>query len=175
MCRSDVPLGPCGQLYNLICCLNCLERGQWGVRPRGEWQRDPTDERPALARIVIADDHPAYRGILNYLFSNEASLKVVGEAADGAEVLELCRRLQPELVVMDIKMPKMDGWDATRTIKKECPSTRVLVLTAVADPHNSSKALEVGADGYVLKYTPLEKVLEETRRVLSSEAMFPQE
>jgi DNA-binding NarL/FixJ family response regulator len=138
----------------------------------GEWQ--PTG-RLSPARIVIADDHPAFREILNYLFSNEAGLKVVGEAADGAEVLELCRRLQPDLVIMDIKMPKMDGWDATRTIKEECPSTRVLVLTAFADPHNSSKALEVGADGYVLKYTPLEKVLEETRRVLSSEAMFPQE
>jgi DNA-binding NarL/FixJ family response regulator len=145
------------------------------VRPRGEWQRDPTDERPALARIVIADDHPAFRGVLRYLLSNEAGLKVVGEAADGVEVLELCRRLQPDLVIMDIKMPKMDGWDATHTIKKECPSTRVLVLTAFADSSDSSKAVEVGADGYVLKYTPLEKVIEETRRVLSSEAMLPQE
>ena len=72
-------------------------------------------------------------------------------------------------------MPKMDGWKATRTIKEECPSTRVLVLTAFADQHTSSKALEVGADGYVLKYTPLGNVIDETRRVLSSEAMLPQE
>jgi DNA-binding NarL/FixJ family response regulator len=137
----------------------------------GEWQ--PT-ERSSPARIVIADDHPALRRVLIYLLNQEVDLKVVGEAADGVEALELCRRLQPDLVIMDLKMPKMDGWDATRKIKKECPRTRVLLSTAFADPSNLSKAVDVGADGYVLKYTSLEKVVEAARRVLSAEATLNQ-
>lgn len=134
----------------------------------------PAEKTPSPARIVIADDHPAFRGVLHYLLSHEARLKIVGEAADGIEALELCRRLQPDLVMMDIKMPKMDGWEATREIKKECPRTLVLLLTAFADPHNSSKAVRVGADGYVLKYTSLEKVIEAARGVLSGERTFSQ-
>jgi DNA-binding NarL/FixJ family response regulator len=145
------------------------------VRPHGEWQRDPTDERPALARIVIADDHPAFRGVLRYLLCNEVGLQVVGEAVDGVEALGLCRRLQPDLVIMDLKMPKMDGWDATRKIKGEFPRTLVLLLTAFANPSDFLKAVEVGADGYVLKYTPLEEVIEATRRVLGGEAILNQE
>jgi PleD family two-component response regulator len=69
-------------------------------------------KRTDLTRIIVADDHPAFRGILSYLLRNEASLKVVGEAADGIEALALCRQLQPDLVIMDLKMPKIDGWDA---------------------------------------------------------------
>jgi DNA-binding NarL/FixJ family response regulator len=127
----------------------------------------PLTERLRPAQIVIADDQPPFRGILSYLLSEEAGLKVVGEAADGVEALELCRQLQPDLVIMDIKMPKMDGWEATRTIKKECPRTRVLVLTAFAAPSDFPKAVEAGANGYVPKYVPLIEVINATRRVLS--------
>jgi DNA-binding NarL/FixJ family response regulator len=129
-------------------------------------------KRTDLTRIIVADDHPAFRGILSYLLRNEASLKVVGEAADGIEALALCRQLQPDLVIMDLKMPKMDGWEATREIKKEFPHTLVLLLTAFADPGDFLKAVEVGADGYVPKYTPLKAVIDATRRVLSGERVL---
>ena len=129
-------------------------------------------ERLKPARILIADDQPAFRGILSYLLSEEPDLKLVAEAADGVEALELCRQLQPDLVIMDLKMPKMDGWEATREIKKEFPPTRVLLLTAFANPGDFPKAVEVGADGYVPKYIALIEVIDVARRVLSGESVM---
>jgi DNA-binding NarL/FixJ family response regulator len=123
-------------------------------------------ERPALTRIVIADDHLAFRGMLSYVLDMEEGLQVVGQAEDGAEALELCRRLQPDLVVMDLRMPKMDGCEATRTIKQELPGTSVLVLTALVDPRHSSQALEAGAEGCVLKYASLKEIVGAIHSVL---------
>jgi DNA-binding NarL/FixJ family response regulator len=137
-----------------------------------EQQETRITESPIPARIVIADDQAAFRGILSYLLSEEAGLKVVAEAADGVEALELCRQLQPDLAIMDLKMPKMDGWEATREIKKEFPHTLVLVLTAFAHPGDIAKAVEVGADGYVPKYIPLKEVIDAARRVLSGESVL---
>lgn len=129
-------------------------------------------ECPMPARIVIADDQPAFRGILSYLLSEKAGLKVVGEAADGGKAPGLCRRLQPDLVIMDLKMPKMDGWDATRKIKKEFPRTLVLLLTAFVHRSDFSEAVAVGAEGYVPKYVPLKEVIDVIRRVLSGETVL---
>jgi two-component system, NarL family, response regulator LiaR len=130
-------------------------------------ETQPT-ERPAFARIIIADDHLAFRGMLSYVLDMEEGLQVVGQAEDGVEVLELCRRLQPELVIMDLRMPKMDGCEATRAIKKELPHTSVLVLTALTDPHHSSQALEAGAEDCVLKYTSLKEIVGAIRSVLTA-------
>ena len=99
----------------------------------------------------------------------EEGLQVVGEAEDGVEVLELCRHLRPDLVVMDLRMPKMDGCEATRTIKKELPRTRVLALTALTDPHHSSQVLEAGAEGCVLKQASLKEIVGAIRSVLRGE------
>jgi DNA-binding NarL/FixJ family response regulator len=128
-------------------------------------ETQPT-ERPALARIVIADDHRAFRGMLSYVLDMEEGLQVVGQAEDGVEALELCRRLQPDLIVMDLRMPKMDGCEATRTIKQELPGTSVLMLTALVDPRHSSQALEAGAEGCVLKYASLKEIVGAIRSVL---------
>jgi DNA-binding NarL/FixJ family response regulator len=136
-------------------------------------ETQPT-ERPALARIVIADDHRAFRGMLSYVLDMEEGLQVVGQAEDGVEVLELCRRLQPELVIMDLRMPKMDGCEATRAIKKELPHTSVLVLTALTDPHHSSQALEAGAEDCVLKYTSLKEIVGAIRSVLRRQVVAPE-
>jgi DNA-binding NarL/FixJ family response regulator len=77
--------------------------------------------------------------------------------------------LQPDLVVMDLRMPMMDGCEATRTIKKELPHTRVLALTALTDPHHSSQVLEAGAEGCVLKYASLEEIVGAIHSVLRGE------
>ena len=87
------------------------------------------DEDTKPARLIIADDHALLRSGIRSMLYGEPDLEVVGEAADGAEALELCRRLQPDLVLMDVRMPKMDGLAATRAIKEEFPRTGVVMVT----------------------------------------------
>jgi DNA-binding NarL/FixJ family response regulator len=99
-------------------------------------------------RIVVADDHPLWREALNGLLSEHPGWEVV---ADGREALELCRRFRPDLALMDVRMPEVNGLEATRTIKRESPGTVVLVLSGYEDPDLMAGALEAGASGYILK------------------------
>jgi DNA-binding NarL/FixJ family response regulator len=130
------------------------------------------DTRPA--RLIIADDHALLRsGILSMLYG-ETGLEVVGEAADGMEALELCRRLHPDLVLMDVRMPKMDGLAATRAIKEEFPQTNVVMVTMQEDPDYLFEAVLAGAAGYVLKGATPEQLTEAVRQVLNGEFLFNQ-
>jgi DNA-binding NarL/FixJ family response regulator len=139
----------------------------------------PMDSEPRLggtpSRIVVADDHPLLRCALKQMLGTQADLEVVGEAADGQEAVELCRRLHPDLVLMDVKMPRMDGLEATRQIRRELPRTIVLVLTASDYPHDLSEALEAGAAGYVLKTAPTTQTIDAIRKVLAGESHLDQE
>jgi DNA-binding NarL/FixJ family response regulator len=128
-----------------------------------------------LSRILIADDHPLFRAALIQLLSGSPGLEVVGEASDGREAVELCRRLRPELVLMDIKMPEIDGLEATRKIKQEMPSTIILMLTAWEDPNHLLEALKAGAAGYVLKDTSAQQIAEAIRTVLEGGSPLNQE
>jgi DNA-binding NarL/FixJ family response regulator len=127
------------------------------------------------SRIVVADDHPLIREALTRTIDEQPDLEAVGEATDGLEALELCRRFQPELVLMDVLMPRMDGLEATRQIKREFPRTIVLVLTAVEDPSYLSEALKAGAAGYVQKGATTQQTLEAVRKVLEGESSLDQE
>jgi RNA polymerase sigma factor (sigma-70 family) len=122
------------------------------------------------ARIVIADDHPLFREALRRLLGGQPDLEVVGEAQDGQEALELCRRLRPDLVVMDVRMPKMSGLAATHAIKRELPLTIVVMLTAFKDVDYLSEALKAGAAGYVLKYASRSHIIDAIRGALSGES-----
>jgi DNA-binding NarL/FixJ family response regulator len=127
------------------------------------------------SRIVVADDHPLIRHALTTTIDEQPDLEIVAEATDGFEALELCRKFQPELVLMDVLMPRMDGLEATRQIKRESPRTIVLVLSAVEDPDYLSEALKAGASGYVQKDATTQETLEAVRKVLEGESSLDQE
>jgi len=130
------------------------------------------DSKPA--RLIIADDHALLRSGIRSMLYGEPGLEVVGEAADGAEALELCRRLQPDLVLMDVRMPKMDGLAATRAIKEEFPRTSVVMVTMQEDPDYLFEAVIAGAAGYVLKGATPEQLTDAVRQVLDGEFLFNQ-
>jgi DNA-binding NarL/FixJ family response regulator len=105
----------------------------------------------ARIRILIADDHALVREGVRALLGLSEEFDVVGEAADGREAIEACRRLEPDVVLMDVAMPGLGGLEATLAIKDEKPQTRILVLTQYADREYVSRFLKAGASGYVLK------------------------
>jgi DNA-binding NarL/FixJ family response regulator len=119
------------------------------------------------SRIIIADDHPLFRSAISRTLEEHPDLEVVGEAANGQEALELCRRLEPALVLMDLRMPHMDGIAATQAIKRELPTILVLILTAIDESRGLSDSLEAGAAGYILKDAPAFQITYAVRRVLS--------
>ncbi len=102
-------------------------------------------------RILLADDHAVVRRGLQMVLSIEKDFEIVGEASTGAEAVSLARQLEPNLVLMDLKMPGVSGTAATRMIKAALPNTKVLILTGIDINEEIQQALEAGADGYVLK------------------------
>jgi DNA-binding NarL/FixJ family response regulator len=136
--------------------------------------RSPHREH-TTSRIFIADDHPLYRGALRELLEKHPDFEVVGEGKDGMEALELCRHLRPELVLMDLRMPEMDGLEATHAIKRELPETTVLIITALEDPNHLAEALRAGADGYVLKSSDCREITDAIRKALKGVAPLNQE
>jgi len=103
--------------------------------------------------VLIADDHSVVRRGLRAFLELHSELEVVGEATNGAEAVEMARTLKPDVVLMDIKMPKMDGIEATATIRQELPDTEVIALTSVLEDASVVGAVRAGAIGYLLKDT----------------------
>lgn len=123
-------------------------------------------------RILVADDHPMFRSGLCTLVKSAADMTLVGEAASGDEVVALAVELQPDVILMDVKMPGLSGIEATRKIVAANPETRVLVITMFEDDHLVFTALRAGARGYVLKDGDESEILRAVRAVASGEAIF---
>ncbi len=118
-----------------------------------------------MIRVVIADDQPAVRDGLAMLMGLTDDIEVVGTAANGVEALELTRDLRPNVVLMDLRMPEMDGAEATRKIRATVPNTHVLVLTTYADDDSLFPALQAGAHGYLTKDASAEEIERAIREV----------
>jgi DNA-binding NarL/FixJ family response regulator len=125
-------------------------------------------------RVLIADDHPTFAQGLSRLLNEQPDLEAVGIAADGEEAVEMARNLKPDVVVIDISMPKLNGIKATKQIKGELPDTIVLVLSAYGYHPYVLSALEAGAGGYLLKNVPLRELLNAIRALRAGETVLDQ-
>ncbi len=123
-------------------------------------------------RILIADDHAVVREGTRRVLEQEPDLEVVGEAGDGEEAVELATSLRPDVAIVDVSMPKMDGIEATRRIKATCPSINVLILSAYDDDQFIFSLLEAGAAGYLLKTIRSRELVDAVRAVYSGESVL---
>src|SRR5258707_14987086 len=134
---------------------------------------DPLPWRKAKpARLVIADDHELARAGLRAMLTSQRGLRLVGEAANGREALALCRHLQPDLALIDVRMPEQDGLATCRAIKEQCPATSVILVTMHENPEYLLEALKAGAAGYVLKDMSQYELITAVQRVLHGESIL---
>ena len=123
-------------------------------------------------RVLLADDHAIVRAGLRMILAGEPDMAIVGEAADGDSALRMTEETHPDVVVMDISMPGMNGLDGVRYVKESVPETQVVVLTMHEDQRYFFQALEAGASGYVIKGAPPIELLTAIRAVRKGEAYF---
>lgn len=123
-------------------------------------------------RILISDDHPLFRDGLRALLESVSDMQVIGEVATGNEVMAQAKALQPDVILMDIKMPGLNGIEATRRILQASPHIHILVITMFEDDESVFAAIRAGARGYLLKGAVQEETLRAIRAVASGEAIF---
>ncbi len=126
-------------------------------------------------RLVLADDHAVVRSGTRELLEQQHDLKIVGEASNGEEAVQLTGELQPDVVIMDVRMPKMTGVEATKKIKELYPHIRILVLTAHDDDEYVFALLQAGANGYLLKTAEIEELVRAIRTVASGQSALAPE
>ncbi|HEX3105016.1 MAG TPA: response regulator transcription factor [Terriglobales bacterium] len=127
------------------------------------------NRRPQPVRILIADDHPIFRDGLKRLLESEGEFKVIGEACDGVEAVTMARQLIPEVMLLDLAMPRRQGLDTLRELSSDARSVRVILLTAAAEKEQIVEALQLGARGVVLKDSATQILLKSIRAVMNGE------
>ncbi len=126
-------------------------------------------------RVLIADDHPLIRSGLRSLLARDSEFEVVGEAADGYQALELVEQLKPDIVMLDVSMPRLNGIDVARKLSETAPSTRVIIVSIHSDEGYVLRALRAGAKGYLLKASPEGDILNAVRTVAAGHAYLSPE
>jgi two-component system NarL family response regulator len=117
-------------------------------------------------RVLIADDHALFRRALEMVLQGEPGIELVGQAADGAEAVQLAGATLPDVVLMDIRMPKITGIEAARQVRKVAPSAKIVMLTSSDEEDDRSAAIRAGASGYLLKDIPLDEVAGAVRALI---------
>ncbi|MCH7510781.1 MAG: response regulator transcription factor [Chloroflexi bacterium] len=142
-------------------------------------RRKSTGERPSWTRagsqrirLLIVDDHAILRQALRLMLESEPELEVIGDAANGREAVAITEKMLPDVVLMDMVMPGLNGLEATRQIRKRCPKTRVLILTGYMEDEQILSALRAGAAGYVVKRSDTEELLLGIRAVHRGNTYF---
>jgi len=135
-----------------------------------EFSTGPNGRRRGTIGVLIVDDHAIVRRGLNTLISGEADMRVVGEAADGYEVLERVRELSPDIILLDLVLPGQSGLEVIAQLKADNPATRVLVLTSFGDNDRVFAAVRAGANGYLLKDASPEQLLQAIHDVYNGES-----
>jgi two-component system, NarL family, response regulator LiaR len=123
-------------------------------------------------RVLLADDHPLMRVALGHVLEAQNSLEVVGEAGNGKEAVDLAFKLKPDIVIMDISMPEMNGLEATRKIKSENPDISILILTVHTDNEHVFNILQAGADGYLTKNASTGEVISAIKALAAGDSVM---
>ena len=125
-----------------------------------------------MLKILLVDDHALFRKGLVALLNEQSNIKVIGEANNGLDAIQEAEILKPDLILMDIHMPKCDGLEATRKIKKNLPDTKIVMLTASEEDQNLFEAMKIGAQGYLLKDLELHQLLDLLETISKGEAIL---
>jgi DNA-binding NarL/FixJ family response regulator len=125
-----------------------------------------------VIKILIVDDHPVVREGIGAMLKREPDFKIVGEAANGVEAVEKARELSPDVILMDLRMPEMDGVEAITKIKEERPETKFIILTTYSDDEYIFKGIAAGARAYLLKDAPRDELFKAIRAVYRGESLI---
>jgi DNA-binding NarL/FixJ family response regulator len=130
--------------------------------------------RAPKLRVMLADDETLFRDVIKDLLSQEKGVEVVGEAGDGEEAVKLAKALKPDVILMDIGLPKLDGIHATASITKLCPKTKILMLSAFQDELHVMESVQAGAYGYLSKKLPPTELVKALKTFAEHGTMLPQ-
>jgi DNA-binding NarL/FixJ family response regulator len=143
-----------------------------GDRPAAAGQRPDSGRGPEPIRVLIADDHALFRRGLEMVLEEEDDIDLVGQASDGTEAVAVAGEALPDVVLMDIRMPKITGIEACRATKEVAPSAKIVMLTISDEEEDLFEAIRAGASGYLLKDIPLDEVAEAVRAVHGGQSLI---